>query len=197
MLGENILGRAVATHSIPIYRALLAHDSRIINVTFHEDRETQLTYGLSTAAPPEYIDFLFESSVEPNPHVSGVCPIPLYLVALSHHTKPIKLCETLLRRGVRRQGSLGLSAAVQSQNKALVRFSLEQGAEPNNNISARASLLRWCALHKAVEGGNPEIIILLIDFGANYDTLDDQGQTAMMIAENKSDEEIIDHLRSS
>ena len=194
-LDEEILGRAVATHSITLYRMLLARDPKIMNVTFHDDRETQLTYALSTAAPPEYIDFLLESGVEPNPHVDGVCSSPLCLVALSYQTEPLKLCEVLLRRGVRLQGSLGLSAAVQSQNTALVQFLLEQGADPNDNISARASHFRWCALHEAVESENSEISKLLIQFGAHCNILDDQGQTATTIAEIKGDKEVLDLLR--
>ena len=194
---EDMLGRAVAFHSIPLYRTLLSHDSKFVNVTFHGDRETQLTYALSTAAPPEYIDFLLASGVEPNPHIDGICPSPLCLVALSHQTEPLKLCETLLRHGARLQGSHGLPAAVQSGNKALVQFLLEQGADPNDNISARASRFRWCALHEAVEGGNHEIVKLLIDFGARYDTLNDQGQTAMAIAETKGGEEMLDLLKDS
>ena len=194
---EEVIRHAISTHSIPVYRTLLSHNPKIAALVIYDGRESQLGRALSTRAPPEYVEFLLSSGVNPNPHIGSDAISPLCLTAPSWQTRSVELCAILLNHGATLKGSGALAAAARSGNKDLVGFLLKQGADVND-VEIESSIgQRWPALHTAVEARHADIVRDLMNAGADRNILDAKGRTALAVVEKGGDGKIVSLLHSS
>ncbi|KAM6523072.1 hypothetical protein FSOLCH5_003692 [Fusarium solani] len=72
-------------------------------------------------------------------------------------------------------GGTPLAAAIQGQKIANVRVLLDAGSDVN--LTVRRDDVRRTLLHLGAQGGIPEMIQLLLDWGANPNALDEMGAT--------------------
>lgn len=91
-----------------------------------------------------------------------------------------------------RAGTTALHEAAGYGHTSIVRFLLDSGAK----INARNGISRT-ALHEAAENGRYDIVNLLLERGALKSTLDYEGMTPMMLAENKRHKSIVSLLQST
>jgi hypothetical protein len=89
------------------------------------------------------------------------------------------------------RGYLNLVWAVGTRRLDLVRRFLEAGAEPNVRALGGTPLRRAAAL------GEREMVKLLVEAGADLDALDDEGQSALALAQRFGHEEVSRVLREA
>ncbi|KWU56535.1 MULTISPECIES: ankyrin repeat domain-containing protein [Bacillus] len=83
-----------------------------------------------------------------------------------------------------------LQAAIANKQSELVAFLIEKGSDVNAVQSGG-----WTGLHEAALLGNEEIIILLLENGANKMIKKNDGKTAYDIALEKGHESLLHHLQ--
>ncbi|MBW3494354.1 ankyrin repeat domain-containing protein [Bacillus sp. FDAARGOS_1420] len=83
-----------------------------------------------------------------------------------------------------------LQAAIANKQSELVAFLIEKGSDVNAVQSGG-----WTGLHEAALLGNEEIIILLLENGANKMIKKNDGKTAYDIALEKEHESLLHHLQ--
>ena len=85
-----------------------------------------------------------------------------------------------------------LTCAVDNYQTAVVRFLLEQGADPNIR-----DLFGWSPLMYASAGGQIEVARMLLEEGAdpNIEDLNKPGETALVLAQRKGHIEIVNLLK--
>ncbi|HDR3887094.1 TPA: ankyrin repeat domain-containing protein [Bacillus cereus] len=83
-----------------------------------------------------------------------------------------------------------LQAAIANKQSELVAFLIEKGSDVNAVQSGG-----WTGLHEAALLGNEEIIILLLENGANKMIKKNDGKTAYDIALAKGHESLLHHLQ--
>lgn len=83
-----------------------------------------------------------------------------------------------------------LQAAIANKQSELVAFLIEKGSDVNAVQSGG-----WTGLHEAALLGNEEIIILLLENGANKMIKKNDGKTAYDIALEKGYESLLHHLQ--
>lgn len=84
-----------------------------------------------------------------------------------------------------REGAKALWWASKDAKKDMVKLLVREGADVN------ARLYGQPILHVAVESGSYEVLQLLLGSGARINDRDDDGQTAMGVAEQEGNQEII------
>ena len=196
MITEEAIRHAITTKSIPLYKILRQHDPNIVRMTIHDGRESQLGRALSIASTPEYIDFLLSSGVNPNPHIDSDAVSPLCLIALPGQPSAIELFRILFRHGAKLRGSGALAAAAKHGQKDLIEFLLQQGGDVNDVDLDSVYPRRWSPLHAAVEARQNDIISIFLNHGADCNVLDENGSTALAVAEAKGDAKIIELLQN-
>jgi ankyrin repeat protein len=91
-------------------------------------------------------------------------------------------------------------------NIEIMRYLLEQGADVNAKVEqAEGQFAGATALHMAAEYGTPDMVELLVSYGANVNAIDGQGFTPLAMAASRAkpgppvepDNAIIEHLISS
>jgi len=102
--------------------------------------------------------------------------------------------KSLLSRGfsIDRRDDLGrtpLMIAADNDKLHAVTYLLEKGADPSlqdNN--------GWHALHHASQGGNPEVIDLMISHVPSIDSITEEGLTSLMIAAGNGKLQAVEYL---
>ena len=194
IITENLLALTIKTQSIPLYSTLLAHDPNIVNMEFYDGRDNQINRATVMRAPTAYLQYLLSCGVDPHP---ALTISPLVLLALPWQTDAVAKCEMLLQHGVRIDGTGALAAAARDGKTDLLETLLKHGADVNCVIQDTTPDRTWCPLHEAVEGGHRRIVEVLLASGVDSDILDNKGRTAMMIAKEKGDVEIIELLEAA
>ena len=190
---EAVIERAIQTHSIEVYAALLAHDGEIVVTEFYDGRDSQIGRAVATQASPAFVEYLLSSGVSPNPTAMS----PLCCLAIPEQENVVEKCKILLRHGAKIDGSGALPAAAKWGMEDLVHTLVQHGANANHVILHGAANHTWCPLHEAVEEGHLKIVKILLASGADGDILDYKGRTAMMIAREKDDVEIVRLLEAA
>lgn len=78
----------------------------------------------------------------------------------------------------RKGGFTRLYMAVYAKDTALVRYLLDNGADPNRKSSAG-----WQPLHRAVQDNQPYLVKMLLDRGADYNSPNPAGETPLQVAQ--------------
>lgn len=176
-LNEEIVRAAVNTGSIPIFAALLARDSSLINMQF-DRRGTPLIVACMGRQTVEYLRFLLEAGADPNQDPDAAA-FPLALVA-ALYADPAAI-DLLLQHGARLERSGALAAAAHLGNESMLRRLLERGARPD--VDAAAMGTGASPLHVAVRTGHVGVArILLRHGGADPNAADASGATAIELA---------------
>ncbi|KAM0715000.1 hypothetical protein Q7P37_009465 [Cladosporium fusiforme] len=178
-LNEGIVRGSIYTRSISIFKALLDRDPSIINMRF-DMRGTPLVIACQSQQNPEYLRFLLEAGADPNmdPDTSI---FPLALVA-SFYTDPAAI-GVLLQHGARPEGTGALAYAAMRGKEAMVLNLLEYGARPEAEANANPAgyYAMPSPLHVAISHGHDSIVRLLLQRGADPNTTDHRGLTAIEI----------------
>ncbi|KAG9573143.1 hypothetical protein KCV01_g18776, partial [Aureobasidium melanogenum] len=175
-LNEEIVRGAANTGSIPIFEILLARDPSIINMPF-DTRGSPLIVACMGRQTTEYLKFLLEAGADPNQDPDAAT-YPLALVAaLYSDTDAIDL---LLRHGARLDHSGSLAAAARLGNEPTIRRLLDRGARLDNDGYSLGALTS--PLHVAVEAGRIGVVRVLLQRGADPNTTDASGATAIDVA---------------
>ena len=160
---------------------------------FYDGRDNQINRATVMRAPTAYLQYLLSCGVDPHP---ALTISPLVLLAVPWQTDVVAKCEILLQHGVRIDGTGALAAAAGDGKTDLLVTLLKHGADVNYVIQDTTPDRTWCPLHEAVEGGHRRIVEVLLDAGVDNDILDNKGRTAMMIAKEKGDVEIVELLEA-
>lgn len=175
-LEEEVIRAAVNTGSVPIFKALLYKDPSVINAEF-DRRGSPLIVACMGRQSIDYLRFLLEAGADPNQDPDAAAyPLPL-VAALYADTAAIDL---LLQHSARLERSGTLAAAAQRGNEAMARHLLEKGARPSSDATALAA--NSSPLHVAVRAGHVGVARLLLQRGADANSADASGATAIAIA---------------
>ena len=180
-LDEEVFRSAVNTGSIPVTKALLAHDPAIINMPF-DHRGSALIVACMGRQSTEYLRFLLEAGADPNMDPDAA-PFPLLLVAYLY-TDPAAM-DVLLTHGARPQGTGALVTAAGQGKEAMVLRLLECGARPEAEAKGHGVSNTGSPLHVAVSLGYEGVVRLLLQYGADPNAVDQDGLTAMEILKQK------------
>ncbi|KAK2063233.1 ankyrin, partial [Colletotrichum caudatum] len=101
---------------------------------------------------------------------------------LVHHGQPICISRIPHKSGLYYACILGLTATV----KMLL--------QNQSNVNSTSGVKNWTAIQGASEGGNQEIVQLLLDAGANVNTIGGEYGTALQAASAKGNKEIVQLL---
>ena len=115
----------------------------------------------------DFLEFLIDLGADPNIS-GGAWHSALYFAAL--RSSSIEVISLLLRKGARLEKSAALCGAVGSEKAPheKVRFLLEQGADPNTDVTGR--LPQEPPLHRAVRISDIELVNTLLEHGADPNT---------------------------
>jgi ankyrin repeat protein len=174
-LNEEIVRSAVNTGSIPIFETLLAHDPSIINMQF-DRRGTPLIVACMGRQRVEYLQFLLEAGADPNQDPDAAA-FPLALVAALYSDPAV--IDLLLSYGARLESSGALAAAARCGDEAMLLRLFDRGARLEDDapdISTKTS-----PLHIAVRSGHLGVVKILLQHGADINTKDARGFTAIDI----------------
>ncbi|KAF2128255.1 ankyrin [Dothidotthia symphoricarpi CBS 119687] len=173
---EEVVRAAVYTGSIPIFKALLARDSSLINMQF-DRRGTPLIVACMSKQTVEYLRFLLEAGADPNQDPDAAS-FPLALVA-AFYTDPAAI-DLLLEHGARLERSGALSAASRRGNEPMIYYLLERGIRLDTDAPTMGT--DALPLHVAVKSGHAGAARILLQHGADPDTTDASGATAFEVA---------------
>lgn len=175
-LTEEIVRAAVNTGSIPIFEALLARNPSLVNMRF-DRRGTPLVVACMGQQRVEYLRYLLEAGADPNQDPDAAA-FPLALVA-ALYTDPAAI-DLLLQHGARLERSGALAAAARLGNQPMIRCLLDRGALLDADAPAMGTAAS--PLHVAVRAGHAGVAMILPQHGANPNSTDASGATAVEVA---------------
>lgn len=175
-LEEETIRAAVYSGSIPLFSALMARDSSVINMQF-DKRGTPLIVAYTSKQPIDFLHFLLESGADPNqdPEVTAY---PIAIAAYFH--TDLKVVDLLLDHGARLERSGALSVAARRGNESMLRHLLHHGAKPEFDATELGS--QQSPLHVAVRQRHVGILKILLEYGADARHVDSKGKTVMDVA---------------
>lgn len=198
-LSEETLRLASHKGSIPIFEALAEKDPSIVHTEF-EREGTPLTLALLSRTRPSFISHLLSLGADPNHLVDGAFMYPLACAAFSGD-EFIETIALLLGKGASLDYSGALHVAANFGHVETTRFLLDHGAAPMKD--APEAYLRPSndnpmspPLRSAILYNHPVIVRLLLDHGGEAGVWNDNGGTALQLAEEKGREEILNFLRA-
>lgn len=183
-LDDKVYRAAATSNSIDTFKLIHARNPMCITELF-ERRGTLLAIALGSAASREFIEYLL--SVGADPSVSSDDTISPLAYAAHQYDSPA-VVKLLIEHGAQLKGSGVLASAAKKGAVVTVKYLLDQKADPNDPGSWPQPTL---ALHTAVQGGYTDICKLLLNSGADAGLRDGSGKTAIDIARDTNDTEII------
>jgi ankyrin repeat protein len=174
-LNEEIVRGAVNTGSIPIFETLLAHDPSIINMQF-DRRGTPFIVACMGRQKIEYLKFLLEAGADPNQDPDAAA-FPLALVAALYADPAV--IDLLLYYGARLERSGSLAAATRRGNETMLLRLLDRGARLEDDVPDIST--DTSPLHIAVKSGHLGVVKILLQCGADTNTTDARGFTAIEV----------------
>nr|CAB3221561.1 ankyrin giant isoform [Phallusia mammillata] len=180
--GKSALHVSVESEEISATRALLRHQC---DVNWQDSSGQTPLYKATEKEYSELVSILLLNGADANIPSSSV----MYPIRTAVWKKNINITKSLLDNGANvnatdRTGITPLHVAclygnIDEENDiSLVEILLGAGA----NIDAQCSKHRRTPLHNAVECGNEEIVVLLLQNGANSSLLDSKGKSALSLA---------------
>ena len=119
MLTDNIIGPVVDAKSIPLFRALLAHNPSVLG---HEFESTATPLSMACwGSDPDFALFLLAEGADPN----GPGFLALSTLGIAIQKQPVTLIRRLVERGAVVQGTGVFSQAVELGRVDVVRVLLE------------------------------------------------------------------------
>ncbi|KJA25118.1 hypothetical protein HYPSUDRAFT_38074 [Hypholoma sublateritium FD-334 SS-4] len=186
-LDDKVYRAAAVSNSIDTFKLIFARNPMCIT-EFFERRGTLLAIALASGASPEFIEYLL--SIGADPSVSSDDTISPLAYAAHQYDSPA-MVKLLTEHGAQLKGSGVLASAAKKGAVATVKYLLDQKADPNDPGSWPQPTL---ALHTAVKGGYLDICKLLLVNGADARLKDGSGKTAIDIARDTNNKEIISLL---
>ncbi len=174
-LHEDVVRAAVNAGSVPLLRALLAHDPACARMPL-DRRGTPLVVACMGRQRVAVLRCLLDAGADPNQDPDAAA-YPLALAAALYDDTAV--LDLLLRYGARVQGSGALAAAAQRGNVAMLRHLLECGARPDTDAEAGRDAQ---PLHVAVGAGRVAVARVLLQHGADVESKDARGRTAVEVA---------------
>ncbi|WZH42291.1 ankyrin repeat-containing domain protein [Fusarium acuminatum] len=176
-LEEEVIRAAVYTGSIPIFKALLAQDPRVVNMRF-DKRGTPLIVACTSRQPFEYLKFLLDAGADPNQDPE--CAVfPLAIVSAFYNDPAV--IDLLLQHGARLEDSGALPTAARFGNEPMLRRLLDRGTQLDS-IHASPLHAATRASHGGVKAGHVSVVKTLLQHGADADVADSSGATAVELA---------------
>lgn len=122
-LTDNIIGPVVDAKSIPLFRALLAHDPSVLNHEF-DNSATPLSMAC-WGSDPDFALFLLAEGADPN----NPGFLALSTLGIAIQKQPATLIRRLVERGATVQGTGVFRQAVELGRVDVVRVLLESGVD--------------------------------------------------------------------
>jgi ankyrin repeat protein len=187
MIDDSVIRAAVYSGSTNTFKVLSTKMPIILN-NEQERRGTPLSMALASRASLEFLSFLLSEGADPNIFGDDTISPLSWAAGLYETPDAVKL---LLEHGAQVSGSSALAAAASRGRVETVKYLLEHGADPNDSGNRP---LPFLALHSSVENNHREIVALLLEYGADPQIQDAEGQTVLMRAYQKGNEEILQLL---
>lgn len=176
-LDEEVIRAAVYTGSIPIFKALLAKDPRVVNIQF-DKRGTPLIVACTSRQTFEYLQLLLEAGADPNQD-PDCAAFPLAIVSAFYNDPAV--VDLLLQHGARLEDSGALPTAARFGNEPMLRRLLDRGAHLDSiHASPLHAAIR--ASHGGVKAGHVSVVRTLLQYGADPNVADSSGATAVEFA---------------
>ena len=122
-LTDRIIGQVVDAKSIPLFRALLAHNRSVLD---HEFENTSTPLSMACwGSDPDFALFLLAEGADPN----GPGFLALSTLGIAIQKQPVTLVRRLVERGATVRGSEVFSQAVETGRVDVVRVLLESGVD--------------------------------------------------------------------
>jgi ankyrin repeat protein len=162
---------------------------------------TPLTAAVGAGCSLNFLELLIDLGADPNSRFTSyesVLRFTAYRTPRDGQPSTIEIITLFLKKGARFEHSGVLCGAIRTAKLRLelVKFLLEQGADPNTDILLPYSHTSH-PLHTAVREGDLELINLLLENGADPCLVSRNGRTALDIADSVSGPNIKDILNSA
>lgn len=188
--GSPILA-ATDVASISLFQAFFEKDPAVVHMRF-EREGTPLALAVMGGRPLEFVSFLLSCGADPNQPTS-IIPLPVAGASCSYGGS-IDAVALLLKHGADLQHTGALCMAASGGYVEVVRFLLEHGASPatDQRIDGIPDITNMGpAIYVAAHEGHVEIADMLLKNGADKNQRNQDGQTALSIAEKKGHDQIL------
>jgi hypothetical protein len=170
---EEVVRGVINSGSIEVVKALLTREPSLVNMHF-DRRGTPLIVACMGQQRVEFLQFLLEAGADPNQDPDGAT-FPLVLVAALYSDPAV--IDLLLQHGAHLEDSKALAAAARRGNETMVLRLLERGANPKADRFSVKSRSNDTPLDMAVKSGHPEVVKILLQYGADPTVADGGGMS--------------------
>ncbi|KAH9993925.1 ankyrin repeat-containing domain protein [Xylariaceae sp. FL0662B] len=191
---DPIMVAIASNGSFASYRVLI--DAKAVDIDYFIPWHGDILGLAATSNCLDWARFCLERGANPNLNLVDGYKTILAATAENDHREMVEL---LLQHGAWLQGSGAIVLAAEAGQTEIVRFLLTRGAaldeigvEDPEDEESKTEL--GSALHKAVSRGNVETALFLVDSGASLELEDAQGKTALALAEESYQTEILEQL---
>jgi hypothetical protein len=175
---------AIENNSFDIADLCIAKDPEVIHIS--DDASGDALFMAVTYLSIPWVSYFLAHGGDPNAdRVSGLTMLA-YAVSLGNS---IPIIEMLLKHGANIAQSSCLQVGSYYGRLEEIKFLLDHGAELNESLQPDALecpsgvFPLETPLHLAMTGRQPDVVKLLLDLGANINLKNQQGETALMVAQ--------------
>ncbi|CAD6592496.1 MAG: hypothetical protein ASARMPRED_006369 [Alectoria sarmentosa] len=190
VVNDNVMKKLLICRAKETYLFFL--ESKAVDVDYYISWFGDVLSNVATADDIEWAKLCLAHGADPNRNLVDEHKSILAAVA---ELASVQMAALLMANGAQVKGSGAIVLAAEEGKLRMVEYLLDHGADIDEIGVEHPTDERYredmgSALHRAVHGGHAEVVLVLLEKGANVDLKDMMGRTPLSLAQARNDQKL-------